>query len=85
MIVSEGFVLELGHQAVTPEKRLGDHLLIPSSWNLAKEAIQAELSLQHLIQRTLEHDRPRVFWVVDQWLLASSEVDAPCCCEIIQP
>ena len=77
MIASEAFVFELGHQAVAAEQRLGDHLLVPSSWNLAEEAIQAELSLQHLVERTLEHDRARVFRVVDHWLLATSEVDTP--------
>ena len=84
MIASEGFVLELGHQPVTPEKRLGDHLLISSGRNLAKEPIQTKLPLQHLVERALEHNWARVFWVIDHRLLGTSQVNTPRGGQVIQ-
>ena len=85
MITSEGCVLELGHQPVATEKRLGDHLLISSGRNLAEESIQTKLPLQHLVERALEHNWPRVFWVIDHGFLGTSQVHAPCGSQVIQP
>ena len=84
MVGGQSLVLELGHEAVSTEERLGDHLLVLAARNLPEETIEAEFALQHLIQRALKHDRTRVLRVIEHGLVRASEGDAPGGGEIIE-
>ena len=84
MIGGQSFVLELGHEAVSAEERLGDHLLVLAARDLSKEAVETEFTLQHLIQRALKHDRPGVLRVIEHGLIRASEGDTPGGGEIIE-
>ena len=77
MIGGQGLVLELGHEAVSAEERLGDHLLFLAARDLPKEAVETEFALQHLIQRALKHDRSGVLRVIEHGLVRASQGDAP--------
>ena len=69
MLAGKCFILELCHQTISPEKRLGDHLLVPPVRDLTEQSVQSEFPLQHLVEGALEHDGTRVFRIVDHGLL----------------
>ena len=69
MLAGKCFILELCHQTISSEKRLGDHLLVPPVRDLTEQSVQSEFPLQHLVEGALEHDGTRVFRIVDHGLL----------------